>query len=154
MKDKCVFAGSFDPVHLGHLDIIGKCNMMFEKVVVAIGVNDKKKYTYSLETRLEMLKRACAKYDNVVVTHFDGYLADYMTELNAEYYVRGIRNQADEDYETANFKINSERNPSIQTIFLPCSKEVSSVSSTRVKENLKNGKSVEKLVPREIIDLL
>ena len=154
MKGTCVFAGSFDPPHLGHMDVIGKCNIMFEKVIVAIGVNDQKTYAYPLEKRLEMLKAACAKYENVTVTSFDGWLADFMKEVGTPYYVRGIRDQKDYEYESKNFEINVKKNPDIETLFVPCSKDVKNISSTRIKQLLSEGKSVVNLVPFEIISLL
>ena len=154
MKGTCVFAGSFDPPHLGHMDVIGKCNIMFDKVVVAIGVNDQKTYAYPLEKRLEMLKAACAKYENVTVTSFDGWLADFMKEVGTPYYVRGIRDQKDYEYESKNFEINVKKNPDIETLFVPCSKDVKNISSTRIKQLLSEGKSVVNLVPFEIISLL
>ena len=154
MKGTCVFAGSFDPPHLGHMDVIGKCNIMFEKVIVAIGVNDQKTYAYPLEKRLEMLKAACAKYENVTVTSFDGWLADFMKEVGTPYYVRGIRDQKDYEYESKNFEINVKKNPDIETLFVPCSKDVKNISSTRIKQLLSEGKSVVNLVPFEILSLL
>ena len=149
-----MFAGSFDPPHSGHMDIIGKCNMMFDKVIVAIGVNEQKTYTYPLEKRLEMLHAACRKYDNVEVTSFDGWLADFMKSVGTPYYVRGIRDQKDYEYEKKNFEINVGRNEDIQTIFVPCSKEVGKISSTLIRQRLKAGESVTNLVPFEILGML
>ena len=154
MKGKCVYAGSFDPPTNGHLDIIGKCNMMFDEVVVAIGVNESKKYTYPLEKRLEMLKAACARYECVTVVSFDGLLADFIRTVGTNYYVRGIRDGKDVEYEERCFDINVSKNEDIETIFLPCSKEVKNVSSTLVKKLLAEGKSVEKYVPAEVLKLL
>ena len=154
MKGTCVFAGSFDPPHLGHMDIIGKANIMFEKVVVAIGVNENKTYTYPLEKRLEMLKAACKKYENVEVTAFDGLLVDFLKKTGTTYYVRGIRDEKDYEYEKKSFDFNVSKYPEIETLFLPCSKEVKNVSSTKVKALIAQGKPVDKLVPYEIIGLL
>ena len=155
MKEKiCVFAGSFDPPHLGHIDVIGKCNILFEKVVVGIGKNENKTYTYPLEVRLEMLKRALKRYDNVEVTAYDGLTVDFLRNVGTTVYVRGVRNEKDYEYEKGNFDFNVSKMPEIQTYFIPCSKEVKNISSTLVKKLLTEGKSVEKLVPREITDLL
>ncbi|MBQ4587065.1 MAG: pantetheine-phosphate adenylyltransferase [Clostridia bacterium] len=153
-NEKCVFAGSFDPVTLGHMHVIGTCAMMFGSVIVAIGVNDAKKYTYSLDQRLEMLKKACSKYSSVTVVAFDGMLADFMRENNAVYYVRGIRNKTDEEYEEKCFKVTSKLNPDIQIMFVQCPKALVNTSSTRVRDELKKGKRVDNLVPYEIIPLL
>ena len=154
LNEKCVFAGSFDPVTLGHMHVIGTCAMMFGSVIVAIGVNDAKKYTYTLNERLEMLKAACRKYSTVTVVAFDGMLADFMRENNAVYYVRGVRNQVDINYEEKCFQFNSKLNPDIQTLFVQCPKSLANTSSTRVRDELKKGKRVDNLVPYEIISLL
>lgn len=153
LDEKCVFAGSFDPVTAGHIDVIGKCAMMFSRVVVAIGVNAEKKYTFSLKERLEMLKAACRKYECVEVKSFDGYLVDFLKAENAVYYARGIRDARDEEYESKAFRFNSDLFPEIETVFIPCSKETKNVSSSLVKELLKGGKPCEKYIPYEAREL-
>ncbi len=150
-KSKCVYAGSFDPVTIGHLDIIGKCVMMFDEVVVAVGKNAEKVNFFPLDTRLEMLKSCCAKYSGVVVKSFDGLLVDFLQNEGTCYYVRGIRDAVDEDYETKSFNFNSQKYPDIHTIFITASKETKKVSSTLVKNLLKEGKDVSKYVPIECI---
>ncbi|MBO4572194.1 MAG: pantetheine-phosphate adenylyltransferase [Clostridia bacterium] len=152
--NKCVYAGSFDPPHLGHADIIGRCNMLFDGVIVAVGVNESKKYRYPLGKRLEMLEKICAKYENVTVTSFDGLLVDFLREKGIVYYVRGVRDENDYEYEKRSFDFNVSKMNDIETIFLDCSSEYKNVSSTRVKRLLDEKKSVDKLVPPEIIPLL
>ncbi len=151
---KCVYAGSFDPVTNGHLDIIGKCAMMFEEVIVAVGKNAEKHNTFPLETRLEMLKSCCAKYSGVTVKAFDGLLVDFLKQEGTTFYVRGVRDEVDEDYETRTFNFNSERFEDIQTIFIPASKETKKISSTFVKKLINEGKDVSKYVPIECLKFL
>ena len=152
--DKCVFAGSFDPVTNGHMDVIGKCAMMFEKVVVVLAVNAQKEYCFSKEVRLEMLEAACKKYSSVTVRSFDGMLVDFLKVEGTEYYVRGIRDEKDLDYEGRTFDFNVKLDPNIQTVFVNCSKENKKVSSTFVRDLLKEGKDVKKYVPYEILPIL
>ena len=153
-NEKCVFAGSFDPVTTGHMDVIGKCAMMFNKVVVAIGVNNQKKYTFPLEVRLKMLQAACEKYSSVTVTTFDGYVADFLRKENTKFYVRGIRDGKDLEYEEKSFEFSVKLYPEMETLFVNCSKETKNVSSTLVKRLIKEGKPFEKYLPREALPVL
>ena len=152
--DKCVFAGSFDPVTNGHMDVIGKCAMMFDKVVVVLAVNAEKKYYFTKEQRLEMLRAACAKYSSVTVCAYDGMIVDFLKAEGTEYYVRGIRDDKDIDYEERAFDFNSGLDPDIQTIFINCSKEYKKLSSSFVREQIKSGKDFSKSVPYEILPIL
>lgn len=151
---KCVFAGSFDPFTNGHLSVVERCSMMFDEVVVALGVNPEKKCDFSVADRLKMLKLSTARFKNVTVKYFEGYLADFMREENAVCYVRGIRDKKDIDYEEKCFKYTSKLNPDVQMMFFNAPKNLVNVSSTLVKKLLREGKSVSKYVPAEIMPLL
>ena len=154
MYNKCVFAGSFDPVTNGHMEIIGKCAMTFREVVVVIAVNAEKRYYFDKETRFQMLSRACEKYEGVAVKTFDGMLVDFLKSEGTEYYVRGIRDEKDLDYENRTFDFNSRLYPEIQTVYFYCGKENSKVSSTFVRSLIEKGESVKKYVPYEAIELI
>ena len=136
------------------MDVIGKCAMMFEKVVVVLAINAQKEYCFSKEVRLEMLEAACKKYSSVTVRSFDGMLVDFLKVEGTEYYVRGIRDENDLDYEGRTFDFNVKLDPNIQTVFVNCSKENKKVSSTFVRDLLKEGKDVKKYVPYEILPIL
>lgn len=154
MYNKCVYAGSFDPITNGHAEIIGKCAMMFEKVIVLVAVNFDKKYTFDMSERLEMVRAACARYDGVEVFPYEGMLADYLKNEGIKYYVRGIRDQKDVEYENKSFEFNSKRYPEIENVYLHSGKENSKVSSTLVRKLLSEGKKVDKYVPFEVLPLL
>lgn len=154
MKDKCVFAGSFDPVTKGHTDVIGKCAMMFEKVYVVLAVNAQKNCLFDKETRLKMLELALKKYSGVEVLYYDGFIVDLMKEKGVSYYVRGIRNDKDMEYENAAFDFNSRRYPELQTVYVSCGKEYRKISSTLVREKLKNGEDASDYLPYEILPLI
>lgn len=154
IDETCVFAGSFDPVTNGHVFVIGMAVMTFKKVIAAIGVNEKKKYFYSLEKRLDMLKKTCARYDSVTVTSYSGLTADFMKENGARYLVRGIRNDADLKYEEEVFNAISKDLPNVELVMFNCPKELNKVSSTFVKQLIADGKPYEKYVPYEIAEML
>ncbi len=152
VKERCVVAGSFDPVTNGHMHIIGTAAMMFESVIVAIGVNDQKKYAFTLDERLGMLKKACAKYSSVKVCAYDGLTADFMQSVGARYFVRGVRNDDDAKYEEKVYKEISSKNPEVELVLYNCPKELKKVSSTFVKELIAENKPYENYLPYEIIE--
>lgn len=151
-NEKCLVAGSFDPVTLGHQHIIGMASMTFKEVVVAIGVNDEKKYFYTLSERLSMLQKACARYDGVKVTSYEGLTADFMRENGIKYFVRGARDEKDASYEEKVFKEISKVNPDVELILFSSPKELKKVSSTAVREAVANNSSLTKYLPYEIIE--
>lgn len=151
---KCVFAGTFDPVTKGHEEIIKKCADLFDETVVALCINVKKQAMFSVEKRLEFLRVVCKKYRGVKVVYHDGLLVDLMKKENATYYVRGLRNGRDYDYENDINYINAELMPEMVTIYVPCSAARVSVSSTAVRELLTFNKDVSKYVPEEIVGLI
>ncbi len=151
---KCVFAGTFDPVTKGHEEIIKKCSELFDECVVALCVNVKKQAMFSVEKRLEFLRAVCKKYKNVTVVYHDGLLVDLMRKENAVYYVRGLRNGRDYDYENDINYINSDLMPELVTLYVPCSAHNVQVSSTAVRELISFGKSAAKYIPDEIIPLI
>lgn len=151
---KCVFAGTFDPVTKGHEEIIKKCSELFDECVVALCVNIKKSAMFSVEKRLAFLRAVCDKYKNVRVVYHDGLLVDLMAAEKAVYYVRGLRNGRDYDYENDINYINSELMPELVTIYVPCSALNVQVSSTAVRELISFKKSAAKYIPEEIIPLI
>ncbi len=151
---KCVFAGTFDPVTKGHEEVVAKCSVLFDEVVVAICVNVNKTAMFSVEERLDFLKRTCAKYGNVKVVYHDGALVDLLKKEGAIYNVRGLRNGRDFEYENEMNFVNSELMPESVALYIPCGTANVQVSSSVVRELLKFGKSVKAYVPEEIADLI
>ena len=147
---KCIFAGTFDPPTLGHEDIVLKCLDIFDEVIVAILINPNKKPLFSEEARLAMLKKVFAKYPNVRVLSYDGLTVDLLKREGAKFYVRGIRNGTDYDYEAQLNYINMVRYKEMSTVFLPTRQEYLHISSSLVKDALRFGKNVDKYVPEEI----
>lgn len=132
---KAVYAGSFDPVTNGHLWIIEQAAHMFDSLIVAVGKNSDKKYTFTLEERLELLNAVTAKMPNIKITHFENeFLVNYAKEIGAKFMVRGIRNTTDYEYEKAMRYINADLCQEINTVFLIPPREYTEVSSSLVKD--------------------
>ena len=147
---KCIFAGTFDPPTLGHEDIVLKCLDLFDEVIVAILINPNKKPLFSEEARLAMLKKVFAKYPNVRVLSYDGLTVDLLKREGAKFYVRGIRNGTDYDYEAQLNYINMDMYKEMSTVFLPTRQEYLHISSGLVKDALRFHKNVDKYIPEEI----
>jgi len=128
-----VCPGSFDPVTLGHLDVIGRAAAVVEHLVVAVGRNSGKRSLFSVAERVEMLVEVCAPYANVTVEEFDGLLVDFCTTRGATVICKGLRGASDTDYEVQMAQLN-RRLSGVDTVFLPTAPELSFVSSTRVRE--------------------
>jgi pantetheine-phosphate adenylyltransferase len=129
-----VYAGSFDPVTNGHLWIIEQASKIFDRVIIAIGENAEKKYTFSLEDRIEMLNIMTKNITNVEVTHFHNeLLVNYTKRVGAQFIVRGIRNYSDYEYEKNMRYINSDLSQDINIVFLIPPRNFAEVSSSLVK---------------------
>ncbi len=134
MKKLAVYAGTFDPVTLGHLWMIEQGSVIFDSLIVAIGQNPEKKSYFSLEERIALLKESTRKFKNITITEFSGqFLIRYAESVRAQFILRGIRNFNDYEYEKALRHINSDVNPEIITVFLMPPREIAEVSSSIVK---------------------
>ena len=151
---KCVFAGSFDPITNGHLEIIERASEQFEKVCVGILRNRDKQYYFPLEVRERAVRASLSHIPNVEVKVFDGMLTDFLKQENTVYFVRGIRNQADMDYELQCKAFNQRAMPDIEYLFINCSEQNKNISSTLVKQMLLSGQEVGSLVPPKALQYL
>ena len=143
-----VFPGSFDPITIGHIDIIERAVPLFDKIIVAIGTNSSKNYMFSLEQRKEFIAQSVAKYDNVEVDVYEGLTVDYCREKNARFILRGLRNPADFEFEKAIAHTNRAiTNHDIETIFLLTSSGKAYISSSIVRDVMRNGGNYTILVP-------
>ncbi len=132
---KAVYAGSFDPPTNGHLWMIQKGLEIFDTLVVAVGSNPSKNHTFSIPTRIQLLKDAVPSCERLIFDSFDNkYLVDYAKSVGADYILRGIRSAADYEYERVMRAINGDLKPEIQTVFLMPPREIAEVSSSMVKE--------------------
>ncbi|RRT94469.1 pantetheine-phosphate adenylyltransferase [Empedobacter falsenii] len=143
-----VFPGSFDPITLGHLDIIERAVPLFDKIIVAIGTNSSKNYMFSLEQRIKFIEDSVAKFENVEVIAYKGLTVDFCDKVNAQFILRGLRNPADFEFEKAIAHTNRAiTNHNIETIFLLTSSGKAYISSSIVRDVMRNGGKYEILVP-------
>lgn len=146
-----VFPGSFDPITLGHFDIIERAVPLFDKIIVALGTNSQKSYMFTLEQRLDFLRNSLAKFENVTVEAYEGLTTDFCIQREAKYILRGLRNPADFEFEKAiahTNRIISRRK--VETVFLLTSSSKAFISSSIVRDVIKNGGNFSFLVPPEV----
>ena len=146
-----IYPGSFDPVTLGHLNIIKRAANAFDKVIVCVMVNSEKNGIFTAEERVELLRR-CIKLDNVEVDMYAGLLAEYAKRRNARVVVKGLRAMSDFEQEVQMAVVNGKLNPELDTVFFPSSQKYTYLSSTVVKEMARYQVNLTEVLPREIID--
>lgn len=146
---RALFPGSFDPITLGHFDIIQRGVKLFDEVVVAIGINAEKKYMFSLEERQQFIKDAFKDEPRVKVVTYKGLTVDFCKEIDAEFILRGLRNPADFEFEKAIAHTN-RRMSKIETVFLLTSAKTSFISSSIVRDVIRNKGNYSILVPDSV----
>jgi pantetheine-phosphate adenylyltransferase len=146
----CVFPGSFDPITTGHVDLVKRAIPLFDKVIVAIGINASKKYLFPLEKRADWIAQCFADEPKVAVETYENLTADFCNRVGARYLLRGLRNASDFDYEKTISQINNIIGDGVETVFLISQPNLSHVSSTIVREIIKGGADVSPFVPAEI----
>lgn len=144
-----VFPGSFDPITLGHYDIIKRGVSLFDKVIVAIGVNAEKKYMFSLDERKRFIEESFINEPKVEVTTYEGLTIDLCRKVGADFILRGLRNPADFEFEKAIAHTNRELSQ-IETVFLLTAASTSYISSSIVRDVLRNGGDYTILVPDSV----
>ena len=146
--------GSFDPMTLGHLNIIKRALSHYDKVTVAVMINDQKSYLHTLEQRAEMARLTLAGLSNVEVITDEGMLVDLFDRIGADVIVKGIRNEADRIYEEKMAAYNIAKNPRAKTVFLQAADDYETVNSTSVRELLAKGKMPSDLVAPNVVEYL
>jgi pantetheine-phosphate adenylyltransferase len=149
-----LFPGSFDPITIAHVDILKRALPLFDKIIVGIGLNSSKLNFLTAEKRQEIVKAVFKGDDKVDVQLYEGLTVDFCKKINANHMVRGIRSVADFEYERAIAQINQTMVPEIETIFLLSKPEYSAISSTIVRDILRNHGNVTAFIPQEAIAFL
>ena len=153
-KRKCVFAGTFDPVTLGHKALIAECVKLFDEVVVAVMVNPSKQPLFTVEERVEMLGLMLRDEPKVRILSFTGTVAELLEKENTKFYVRGIRNSVDLDFENANFYASKKLDNELCAIYIPCPQELLHVSSSMVRTCLQFNLPMDEYVTAEVNDYI
>jgi pantetheine-phosphate adenylyltransferase len=150
MKKIAVFPGSFDPITVGHVDIVRRALPLFDKIIIAIGVNSQKASLFALEQRIKWIELVFKGEKKVTVDSYEGLTVNFCEQTNANYLLRGIRSGGDFEYEKTIAHLNHDMLPQLETILILSRPELSSISSTIVREIIRGKGKVGKFVPKEI----
>ncbi len=150
MKKIAVFPGSFDPITKGHEDIIKRALPLFDKIIVAIGVNADKKYMFTLEERKAWIRQTFSFEDKVEVDTFQGLTVNYCRKVSAQFLIRGLRNAEDFQFEKSIAQMNRELASEVDTVFLVTNPEYAAYSSSIVRDIIRNDGDVSKFIPNTI----
>ncbi len=149
---KAVFPGSFDPFTLGHLDVLRSALRLFDQVIIAVGFNTQKNSYFTVEERIEIIKRSVKEINNVKVDSYQGLTIEYCKQIHAGFIVRGLRSTTDFEMESVIAQANAKMAPGITTVFIPSRHQYSFITSTVVRDVLVNGGDVSCFIA-EGIDL-
>ena len=147
---RAIFPGSFDPITLGHVDIVNRALPLFDEIIIAIGVNSDKKYMFSLEERINFIKENYKNEPKITVTTYSGLTTDYCQKMNVDFILRGLRNPADFEFEKAIAQTNRKLS-NIETVFLLTSAATAFISSSIVRDVYKHGGDISKFVPKSVL---
>ncbi|XZF13848.1 pantetheine-phosphate adenylyltransferase [Chitinophagaceae bacterium MMS25-I14] len=150
MQRICLFPGTFDPITKGHVDIIERAVSLFDKLVIGIGINSSKQPMFTLEQREEWIRDIFRNDPRIEVSGYTGLTIDFCKQLGANYILRGIRYVSDFEYEKAIADMNRMLSPDIETIFLTCAPMYSTISSTLVRDVIRNKGNVSLFIPEEV----
>lgn len=147
---RAIFPGSFDPITLGHVDIINRALPLFDEIIIAIGINSDKSYMFSLEDRIRFIKENYANEPKITVETYTGLTIDFCKKINVDFILRGLRNPADFEFEKAIAQTNRKLS-NIETVFLLTSANTSFISSSIVRDIIRNGGDATGFVPNSVL---
>ena len=146
---RALFPGSFDPITLGHLDVVERALPFFDEIVIAAGVNIDKKYMFPVEQRMQFIEKTLAHHEKIKITSYEGLTVDYCKKIDANAILRGLRNPADFEFEKAVAQINRKLS-GIETLFLLTDANTSYISSSMVRDIIANNGDYSSLVPKAV----
>lgn len=154
MENIALFPGSFDPITLGHVSIVKRAVPLFDKIIVALGVNATKQHMFSVEQRQQWIEEVFSDEPKVVVQTYSGLTIDYCKEVNAQYILRGLRTAADFEFERGIGQVNKMLYPDLDTVFLLTEPKFTPISSSIVRDVYRNGGDISAMVPPAVSDTL
>ena len=150
MNKTAIFPGSFSPFTLGHRSVVDRALPLFDKIIIAIGINSKKNEYFSIEEREQWINEIYKKNSKIEVQFYEGLTVDLCEKVGANYILRGLRDSHDFKYEKNIAQTNKKLNDRIETIFIITPPEISHISSTIVRDIIKNGGDVSQFLPKEV----
>ena len=146
---RAVFPGSFDPITLGHLDIVERSIPLFDEIIIGVGTNSEKKYMFSLKKRIDFIEETFSNYNKISVSQYEGLTIDFCKKIQADFIIRGLRNPADFEFEKAIAHTNRKLS-GIETVFMLTAAKTSFISSSIVREIISNQGDYTRLVPPSV----
>jgi pantetheine-phosphate adenylyltransferase len=151
MERICLFPGTFDPITSGHVDIITRAVGLFDKLIIGVGINSNKQPMFTADQRTAWIRDIFRYEPRIEVTAYEGLTVDYCHKIGAQFVLRGIRYIADFEYEKAIADMNRMLAPDVETVFLTCSPAYSTISSTLVRDVIRNGGNARLFLPDEVV---
>ena len=150
MSKVAVFPGSFSPFSIGHQSVVEKALPLFDKIIISIGVNSKKNQYFSIQERMQWIESVYANNNKIEIKKYEGLTIDFCKKEGANFILRGLRDSHDFKFEKNIAQMNKDLDPSIETIFIITTPEVSHISSSLIRDIIKNGGDVSQFIPKEI----
>ncbi|MBS4057834.1 MAG: pantetheine-phosphate adenylyltransferase [Bacteroidetes bacterium] len=152
MKKIAVFPGSFDPITLGHESLVLRALPLFDEIIIAVGINALKSYYFPVEKRIDWIKKVFADYPQISVTSYEGLTVDFCRAVGSVYILRGLRTSADFEFERSIGQVNKKLFPEVETVFLLTTPELTAITSSVIRDVVRNGGDASQFVP-PVVDL-
>ena len=150
MSKVAVFPGSFSPFSIGHQSVVEKALPLFDKIIISVGINSKKNQYFSIQERMQWIESVYGDNEKIEIKRYEGLTVDFCKKEKANYILRGLRDSHDFKFEKNIAQMNKDLNPDIETIFIITPPELSHISSSLIRDIIKNGGDVSKFIPKEI----
>lgn len=150
MSRIAIFPGSFSPFSIGHQSVVKNALSLFDKIIIAVGINSKKDQYFSIQERIQWIESVYRNNEKIEIKRYEGLTIDFCKKEGANFIIRGLRNSHDFSFEKNIAQMNRNINPNIETIFFITPPELSHISSSLIRDIIKNGGDISKFIPREI----